>query len=258
MDNFSVPGYLGMDRMQRDMFYPERCTLKKYIAFVDTDTVFITRIVPEMLFSDGKPIIIAVYGKEINTIWLDTARSTANLFKTNEFMKCMTYFPVVLKVEYIIQARLYVERLHGMPFDEVFIKMHTGRISQFNIMCQYIWLFHRNEYEFHFQLYNGETNLATSYRVDTLEMQNFITEKQKWPIVRLCNHYKYITDWHTLEAYRDLFRSSICFVGGFGQCPDKCNAYDRRSPRKYMFFLPCKTGAGIPVVSRFKRNIIKD
>ena len=235
MDNLTVPGYSGKDRMQRDMFYPERCTSKKYVAFVDTDTMFITRIVPEMLFNEGKPIIIAVYGKEISSIWVKIANFTANLFKTKEVMKCMTYFPVVLKVDHIIQARLYIEKLHNQPFDEVFIKMDQGRISQFNIMCQYIWLFHRNEYEFHFQLQVKDTKLPISYRVNTLEINKNISEKQKWPIARLCAHYKRIDQWQTQKAYRDLLTSSLCFSGGFELCPDKCKVYDRTSLRKYMF-----------------------
>ena len=45
MANLTVPGYSGKDRMQRDMFYAEQCTSKRYVAFVDTDTMFITRIV---------------------------------------------------------------------------------------------------------------------------------------------------------------------------------------------------------------------
>ena len=236
MDNLKVPGYSGNDRMQRDMFYPERCTSKKYVAFVDTDTVFITRIVPEMLFTDGKPIIIAVYGKEIGTLWLNYANTTTNIFKSNELMRCMAYFPVVLKVDHIIHARLYIEKLHGMPFDEVFIRMKAGNISQFNIMCQYIWLFHQNEYDFHFQLQVKEIKLPTSYRVDPLVMNKTISEKQKWPIARLCAHYKNVAGWKTQEAYRDLFRSSICFVGGFELCPEKCKAYDKTSLRKYMFW----------------------
>ena len=235
MDNLKVPGYSGIDRMQRDMFYPERCTSKKYVAFVDTDTVFITRIVPEMLFTDGKPIIIAVYGREIGRVCLNYARTTTNLFRTKEVMRCMAYFPIVLKVDHIRHARQYIEKIHGMPFDEVFIKMKAGNVSQFNIMCQYIWRFHRKEYEFHFQLQVKEPKLPTSYRVDTLVMNKIISEKQKWPIARLCAHYKKVNGWKTQETYRDLYRSSICFVGGFELCPEKCKAYDKTSLRKNMF-----------------------
>ena len=73
MHDLAVPGYSGKDRMQRDMFYPERCTSKKYVAFVDTNTVFITRIIPEMLFADGKHIIIGIYRKEISPHWANSA-----------------------------------------------------------------------------------------------------------------------------------------------------------------------------------------
>ena len=237
MQNFTDPGYSGKGRMQRDMFYPERCTSKKYVAFVDTDTVFITRIVPEMLFANGKPIVIGVYGREISQFWSMVAQTTAIFFKTTkEVMRCMIYFPVVLKVEHIIRARLYIEKLHGMPFDEVFRKMKPGHISQFNIMCQYIWMFHRNDYEFHLQLQVKEIKLPASYRVDKLEMHNIISEEQRWPIARVCNHYKNVDGWKTQRVYRDLFRDSICFVGGFELCPKQCQTYNKTSLRKYMFY----------------------
>ena len=236
MDNLKVIGYKGKDRMQRDMFYPERCTSKKYIAFVDTDTMFITRIVPEMLFADGKPIIIAIYGKEISPFWLKVAHSTANLFHTKEVMRCMAYFPVVLKIEHIIQARQYIEKIHNMTLEDAFMKKKNGVFAQFNIMCQYIWLFYRNEYEFHFQLQDNEIQLPKSYRKDILDIQNIITEEQMRPVARLCAHYKYVDEWESEHAYRDLFRSSICFAGGFGLCPEKCKAYDKTSLRKYMFY----------------------
>ena len=236
MDNLKVIGYKGKDRMQRDMFYPERWTSKKYIAFVDTDTMFITRIVPEMLFADGKPIIIAVYGKEISPFWLKVAHSTANFFHTKEVMRCMAYFPVVLKIEHIIQARQYIEKIHNMTLEDVFMKKKNGVFAQFNIMCQYIWLFHRNEYEFHFQIQNNAIQLPKSYRKDILDIQNIITEEQMRPVARLCAHYKYVDEWESEHAYRDLFRSSLCFAGGFELCPEKCKAYDKTSLRKYMFY----------------------
>ena len=53
MESVQTKGYSGKDRMQRDMFYPERCTSKKFVAYVDTDTMFVSRVVPDMLFVDG-------------------------------------------------------------------------------------------------------------------------------------------------------------------------------------------------------------
>ena len=236
MDKFAVPGYSGKDRMQRDMFYPERCTSKKYVAFVDTDTMFTTRIIPESLFKQNKPIVIALYGPEFSQNWREVAKSTSKLYKTKEALRCMTNFPIIFKTQHIIEARRYIEKLHNMPFDDVFIKMKSELFSQFNIMCQYIWMYHRSEYDFHLQLQTRQPHTNVSYRVSVSDMSKNITEEQRIPVPRPCVHFKHTnTKWYKEETYKDLLRSSICFDGGFEMCPDKCKKYDQSSLRKYMF-----------------------
>ena len=102
------------DGMQRDLFYSEMCTSKKYVAFVDTDTMLITRIVAEMLFDGGKPIVIGVYGNVLKDgVYKSVAKTTAKLFKTKEVMRCMSYFPVVMKVVHLVELRKYLETLHN-------------------------------------------------------------------------------------------------------------------------------------------------
>ena len=236
MDSLSAPGYSGKDRMQRDMFYPERCTSKKYVAFVDTDTMFATRIIPESLFRQNKPIVIALYGPERTPIFREVASGTAELYKSKEYIRCMTNFPIIYKTEHIIEARHYLEKLHNMPFDDVIGQMKSERFSQFNIMCQYIWMFHRSEYDFHLQLQNRQTKSKVSYRVSVSDMSKNITEEQRIPVPRPCVHFKHTNiDWYKEETYKDLFRSSICFEGGFELCPDICKRYNQTSLRKYMF-----------------------
>ena len=235
MDNITVPGFSGKDRMQRDMFYPERCTSKKYVAFVDTDTMFISRIVREMLFTENKPIFIAIYGKELHTNWVNVAHTTAKLLKTKEVMRCMSNFPIVISVEHIVEARRYIETLHKMAFDQALIHMKTGQLSQFNVMCQYLWMFHRSEYEFHFQLQVIDTHLSSSYRVDPESINAVITEEQRRPIARVCMHYTKTQGWYKQEIYTHLFKSSICFAGGFEICPETCKLYSRSSLRVEMF-----------------------
>ena len=39
MDDLKILSGRDKDRMQRDLFYPDLCTSKKYLAFVDTDTM---------------------------------------------------------------------------------------------------------------------------------------------------------------------------------------------------------------------------
>ena len=236
MNEVTVPGYSGKDRMQRDMFYPEICTSKKYVAYVDTDTMFITRIIPEMLFVENKPIIIAIYGNITNQFWNRVSQSTAKIFKTKEVMRGMANFPVIIKVDHIVKMREYLENLHNMSFDEILPKLKVHSFSQFNLMCQYIWLFHRNEYEFRFQLQTKGMPNVISGREDSKYYDKTLTTEQRKPIARWCAHYKYILrNWKNQNAYRNLLRSSICFSGGFELCPEKCTQYNKTSIRREMF-----------------------
>ena len=156
----------GYDRMQVDMFYPEKCTSKKFVGYIDTDTKFIARVIPEVLFEGNKPIIIGVYGTTTTRNWDLAARSTAAMFKTREVMKCMSYFPVIMQVEHVIGLRNYLEKLHNMPIENIIETKPKGFFSQFNLMCQYVWTFHRGEYKFYFQ-WKHVSGTASKGREDT-------------------------------------------------------------------------------------------
>ena len=68
----------------------------------------------------------------------------------NETMKCMTYFPVVVKISHLREIRSYISRLHNRSFDEVFrdiISPEDRSYSQFGIFCTYLFHFHRDDYE---------------------------------------------------------------------------------------------------------------
>ena len=237
MDPINGVVYSGYDRMQRDMLYPERCTSKKYVAYVDTDTIFIARVVPEVLFDGDKPIIIAVYGNISSVIWDRAAQSTAAIFKTREVMKCMSFFPVIMKVEHMVKLRNYLEKLHNTSLENILQVNKVRFFSQFNLMCQYIWLFHRNEYTFRWQR-NFKARKVSPGREDQNYYKEIITPEQTVPFPRVCDHYKYhqvYGNWQSQDTYRKLFKSSICFMGGFSLCPDKCKLFNKDSLRKEMF-----------------------
>ena len=239
MKNVQVPGYSGRDRMQRDMFYPELCTSKKFVAYVDTDTMFVSRVVPEMLFVDGKPKVIGVYGHVFDHFWEKSAQTVLDLFKTKEVMRCMSHFPVIMKVEHMVQLREHLEKLHGMTFDELLInKTKIRLLGQFNMMCQYIWMFHRGEYDFHFQYQrNQKPGLSSAARESENYYRNLnLSPNQTYPLARVSIHYKWILeDWQSQRTYRYLFKSSICFMGGFELCPSVCIHYSKDSLRKELF-----------------------
>ena len=236
MDTLSISGFPGKDRMQRDMIYPEKCISKKYVAFVDTDTMFITRIVPELLFVEGKPIVIGIYGHEAHKTGRGTAKSTAAMLKTKHVMKCMSYFPVIMKVEHVIELRQYLEKLHNKSVEDIF---RNARLSyydwcQYDLMCLYVWMFHRSEYHFRLQFSKGP---YTEGREDPVYYEREVTPEQKLPIVRSSAHYKYIKagDWKTQKAYTELLRTGICYAGGFELCPEKCEHYNSSSLWTQMF-----------------------
>ena len=240
MENVQIRGYTGCDRMQRDMFYPELCTSKTFVAYVDTDTMFASRVVPEMLFVDSKPKVIGVYGNIADQWYERVSQATVDLFKTKEVMRCMSYFPVIMKVEHIIELRKYLEKIHGLTFDELLMKktIQIKHISQFNIMCQYIWMFHRDEYVFYLQYQpNTKPGLSSANREDKAYFSKLdISQFQTYPLARVSFHYKYmLEDWTSQIMYRHLFKTSVCFMGGFELCPRVCERYSKDSLRKEMF-----------------------
>ena len=239
MESVQTKGYSGKDRMQRDMFYPERCTSKKFVAYVDTDTMFVSRVVPDMLFVDGKPKVIGVYGYISNSYWGIISKYTVDLFKTKEVMRCMSYFPVIIKVEHMIQLRKYLEKIHGLTFDELLVNMTKKHpFAQFNIMCQFIWLFHRDEYVFYLQFQpNQKPGVSSATREDNAYFNNLnLSHNHTHPLARVSLHYKYILEgWKSQEMYIHLFKASICFMGGFKLCPSTCKHYSKDSLRKEMF-----------------------
>ena len=229
--------FSGYDRMQRDMFYPDKCSSKKYVGYVDTDTIFIARVIPEALFEEGKPIIIGVYGNYADLTWDRAAKTTATIFKTREVMKCMTYFPVIMKVEHMVGLRKYLEKLHKLSLDSILQTKKTVMISQFNIMCQYVWLFHRHEYRFYLQYKFGAKQVSTG-REDPAYYNRTLLPENTVPFPRVCDHYKYheiYGSWKRQTTYRTLFKASICFSGGFEICPETCNQFKKDSLRREMF-----------------------
>ena len=237
IDPIKIVHVSGVDRMQRDMFYPELCTKKKYVGFIDTDTMFISRVIPELLFSDGKPIIVAAYGNTFDNFYVLVSHSTANIFQTKEVMRCMSNFPVIIKVQHLIELRHYVEKLHNMSFEEVLITKKASYFSQFNLMCQYIWMFHRDEYKFHFSFQAKKLTHLKHAREDQEYYDKTLTEEEKRPVARVALHYKYIVyaNWKLEKTWRYLLLASVCYMGGFDLCPDKCTHFNRSGIRPEMF-----------------------
>ena len=63
-----------------------------------------------------------------------------------EPVRCMSYFPVIIKRVHLHLMREHISKMHhGKSFDDVF-RDRNGIYSQFNVMCAYMFYFHRDEY----------------------------------------------------------------------------------------------------------------
>ncbi len=144
-------GPKGYDRQQLIMFWADNFTNADMVGFVDTDTLFVTVPDYEDLFeNEDKPVVIGVYGKPINRLWAEVSRRTLFSLGKPEVLRCMAYFPVIIKTKHLREMRDYMTALHNAThFDQVFSTIKAKRYSQFNIMCNYLWRFHRDEYAWH-------------------------------------------------------------------------------------------------------------
>ena len=243
-------------RMYLSYFYPEEYVTAEYVGFVDSDTLFTTVITPQMLFVDGRPTIQARIGEPFwQQKWECWSDVTEFIIGEKEALQCMSYFPVVFKVAHIIELRNFAEKRLGMPFHEIFrkslnfenrhfkdsIPLLNDCICQFSVFCNYVWYFHREEYDFHLQIvpdgkWNGERRRESQQTKDYI---NAIAPMYKVPKPRVAIHARHYLEngvYHSgsidisKEPYASHLRRRIqegfCNTIGMDWCPDKCQNFN--------------------------------
>ena len=119
--------HLQKARMFWDMMYPDYCTNLPYVGFIDTDTFFDTLMTPNLLFENGKPVIVAKVGVAAYSCWSDT---TATFLRKKEVMQCMSNFPVMMKTAHLKEMREVLAREQGKDFDIIFMNSVSGIFFQ--------------------------------------------------------------------------------------------------------------------------------
>ena len=242
----SYYGNYGHSRMQWSMFWADKYATGEYVGFIDTDSLFITLVNEDMLFEGDKPHIWGLFGKSANNWWSKVKQTSKQFLKLKQVLKTMNYFPVIIKVKHFAAVRDYISSVHEKSFDEVFssIAHSTPSFSQFNIIANYLWHFHRDEYVWHMEErmdsnnYDGPDELT--------EFPNITAEMRK-PYPKFCIHYRYIysismkvdqvlkidsSNWKTRDI---LMREGYCYSGGFDLTSDLCTEFDANSLQESMF-----------------------
>ena len=151
---------IGYCRQQYSNFYSDYQTDADVIGMVDSDALFVSPVTPEYLFPDGKPIQIGIQlGETPGVVGVDWTLGVRLAIGTDRPLLRMvaSAFPVLMKREHFPLLRAHMIKTTGTnTFEEAFYKVATGNaafttLCQFDIMVNYLWYFHRNEYSWHFK-----------------------------------------------------------------------------------------------------------
>lgn len=248
----------GHNRQQYLMFWADNFTTSEFVGFVDTDCFFLTYVDREDIFEEGyenqsgkgdaskvisssdgsgsgnsgggggkkvmKPVVVGKSGdpnKKFNRdpLWHQITATTFDVLGVLEPMKCMAYFPVVVKTKHIKALREYLEKKYNLPFYEVFQKyILTRRYSQFNIFCAYLFHFHQDDYMWYPNDLSPEWDFSNAV-YGQLANRSSYTAQMRYPKPRIATHARYhappIVGPQHVNGMIDILQSGICFSPPF-------------------------------------------
>ena len=245
-------GYGGWQRGQLDMMLADKVVHAKYVGLLDSDALIVTVVTPRAIFSkDSRPIVLATVGRAASPgqeFWQVIPRGVEFVLKKLSVISCMSSFPVVFATEDIAAMRAYVEKIHRRPFLLVYRELvSTFRYyCHFTIMCNFMWYFRRDKYDFHFQNFAHNRGDWQRRQAGASSNFSFLTAENTKPIVRISTHFSYtsfgipfdlpdgaimvkrgwmkhLRDKYDLERIRPILINSFCHSAQ-AQCrsPDDC------------------------------------
>ena len=228
----------GWIRQQQIQMWAGNFTDFEYIAFVDTDTLFVGAVLEESLFKEGKPRVLALYGDPTEpTAPIGTMWATG---KKQRFYG-MCYFPVVVRAVDLGVIRKTISNHFALSFNEAYDKANNPPskkwifVSQFDIMINI--LYETNHDGYYFQVRpceheNCEENMHTG-RVSTRE-EAALPEEFDRPFPFVANHWSYesrpVQDSYDFWGYlghewtiREVLRYGHCYsLRTFDKKPEYC------------------------------------
>ena len=213
MENDPLVWNTGYVRQLYSHFHADIYTDAEYVALVDTDTLFVTPVTPgDLLDTRGRPIMIVQIGRPGTEFWRATAIKVEAFLKRPYLARGMANWPVVLRTEHLAALRSYVMHAHNTSFENVFeaycagMKKCHDRVypgnghaqgsswcksdlvycSPSDVIVTYLWYFHRDEYDWHFQQYDPLwiPELLPSQMQD----YSFLNESNTHPVIRVGVH----------------------------------------------------------------------
>ena len=187
-------GYGGWQRGQLDMMFADRVVKAKYVGLCDSDAMVVTVVTPRAIFTkNGRPVVHGSISRSVKHSYKKVPQGVLFMLKRPYVISCMSYFPVTLATEHIAMMRVHVENVHGKPFLQVYkeLVLKFGYYCHFSIMCSYIWHFHRNKYDFHYQNFIRFERRWNATRPGEVQDFSFLTQENTKPFVRISVHFSY-------------------------------------------------------------------
>ena len=249
-----VPGIyyanFGWKRQQYVMFYADNFTSAEYVGFVDTDCMFITYVHSSDIFEHGKPVINGKIGdpwqahaKE-DMVWKDIMETNSRLMGFDEPMKCMSYWPVVIKVSHIVEFRHWLEKKYNMPFYDI-IRIHVSKkwFGQFDLFCMYLYHFRQDDYVWYVHNISPQGWKTESAFKGMNTNMSIYSKEMYYPKPRVAIHARYhVPQIHAGTAeYFELLYIGICASPPFPKhdplLEKACSFYQSSSPDSMSVFV---------------------
>mmetsp|Transcript_124801 Transcript_124801/g.398954 ORF Transcript_124801/g.398954 Transcript_124801/m.398954 type:complete len:850 (-) Transcript_124801:26-2575(-) len=144
----------GWNEAQQYKLSSDEFSTSEFVGFLDADTLFVTPVTSASVFDDaGRPRIRGRVGPAANSFWWEASDSTQKLLGFPEVARCMSYFPVVVRTEHLRGLREHIRSLHkeGLGRMVEVLAAQGKPWSEFNVLCSYLYEFHRREYSWLFQ-----------------------------------------------------------------------------------------------------------
>lgn len=232
-ENHPGPGVLRSDahrgegyaRQIWSSFYMDLQSSKEFVGLADTDTSFITPIIPEQLFhvdanQQRKPVIYC-YNDPWSTGWCPDIVMVAlgNKRCIGEFMVVIG-FPLIVKRQHLRKLRDVITRnLNASHFNEAFSIMYNNSFfSQQDVIGNYLYHYHRDSYKWHIRESRGGNNHPALSGGNINDKDAELNKKYNIPIVgRMQHDVNNCCHWEALSCAATEWRAPGCEPSKFNQ-----------------------------------------
>ena len=211
-DGKTNAGYVLNERnKQITKFWSENFTNSEYIGILDADTLFVTPILPDDLFVNGKPVVRGTYAKSRPGFMKQWSDTTEILTGRSYLLNFMDYFPVIVKSDHFQLVREHVikTRQNGTTFDETFDNFaHQYKMvfTEFTVIAHYLWYFKHDEY---YWIAQKTRNNGRYYYIED-NGDELLSRYLQRLVPSISTHYKTVKNLHSTE--KQVMLQGICYA----------------------------------------------